>query len=421
MKGNTNQSRRNATADHLRQTVFGLLVIGAATTVSSAGTPTYTVTRLGIPVGADSVVGVRMNNFGEVAGWSQYFGQGEPSLKGWVWTQEVGFTILPPPPGFFDGRSRAMDISDTGIVAGDGGFDIGLAWRYEDGVYEITGDAEGMPIAYLGGINNAGDLAGTAKDSSFITPDFAWLDVNGGGLQTLTPGGGRATDLNDNGQVCGYGAPAVGAFGAYRWDAVNGVQPLGSLGLAHSFASRMNNAGDVVGYALSATGNTKRAWIYTDEQGMQELPNPVPIASTAVAINDLGHVVGISEVSGPDINWLWTGGATVTPFTDLVDTVAENFNFISVADINNAGQILVQVFDNNIPDFRMVILTPISSDLAGDIDGDGDVDAVDQALFVSVLLGDDVDPLHVQRSDLSADGSANGGDVQAFINAILGG
>jgi hypothetical protein len=60
-----------------------------------------------------------MNNLGHVAGWSQYFGQGEPSLRGWVWTPQDGFTVLASPPDMFMGRFRAMDISDTGIVDGD--------------------------------------------------------------------------------------------------------------------------------------------------------------------------------------------------------------------------------------------------------------------------------------------------------------
>jgi len=65
--------------------------------------------------------------------------------------------------------------------------------------------------------------------------------------------------------------------------------------------------------------------------------------------------------------------------------------------------------------------TLLDSVLPGDIDGDGDVDAVDQSLFVSVLLGADIDPLHVNRSDLNADGVANGADVEQFVIALLGG
>jgi hypothetical protein len=58
--------------------------------------------------------------------------------------------------------------------------------------------------------------------------------------------------------------------------------------------------------------------------------------------------------------------------------------------------------------------------LPGDIDGDGDVDEADQALFIQVLLGIDTgDPAHVTRSDLDGSGTADGLDIQLFVNARL--
>ena len=104
-------------------------------TNSLAEAELYTLTNLGLPPGAVSVIGVRMNNAGDVAGWSSF--SEAPFLRGWSWTEEGGFTVLPPPPGFT--RYRAMDISDTGTIVGDGGFDSGLAWRYEDGLFTVIG------------------------------------------------------------------------------------------------------------------------------------------------------------------------------------------------------------------------------------------------------------------------------------------
>lgn len=363
-----------------RATLIGpTLVILAVASSARGQSGNYTVTNLGSPQGAYSALGVRMNNLGQVAGWSSYYGQGEPSLKGWVWTPDEGFTILPPPPGFFDGRSRAMDINDNGVVAGDGGYDIGLAWRYENGIYTATGGVDGLPGAYLGGINNAGDLAGTAKDATITTPDRAWVDVSGGALINLTPGtgGGRATDVNNLCQVCGYSQGLATGFEAFRWDSEGGIQFLGTLGLAYSFANRINDAGDIVGVASSGSGNTNRAWIYTDAAGMQELPAPFLNASTAISINNDGHVVGISERSGPDLNWLWTGGSSTVDIATLFDSAAANVNVLAVKDINDTGQILVQVFDNNVADYRMLILTPPSKSVAGDLDGNGHVDIAD--------------------------------------------
>ena len=123
------------------------------------GSELYTVTNLGIPEGADSAVGVRMNNHGHVAGWSQYFGVGEPSLRGWVWTPESGFIMLPPPPSFFEGRSRAMDINDNGVVEG---LDLGMLlanWSIPPGTPGCGGAAGGCPADLNGdGVVDGVDL-----------------------------------------------------------------------------------------------------------------------------------------------------------------------------------------------------------------------------------------------------------------------
>jgi len=264
--------------------------------------------------------------------------------------------VLPPPPGFT--QYRAMDISDTGTIAGDGGFDSGLAWRYDDGVVTVIGAVDGLFINYLGGVNDAGDVAGTSKDASFGTPDRAFFDINQVELLNLTPDvGGRATDVNNFGEVSGYAT--AGGFAAFRWDEASGLQFLGSLGLAHSFANAINDSGDAVGEALSATGNTSIPWIYTDALGMQQILAPVTQSSAATGINSLGNVVGTTQVTGPDLAWLWTGGGSVSDLNDLFDAVAENITTLAAHDINDAGQILALGFDNNVSEFRTVVLTPL--------------------------------------------------------------
>jgi probable HAF family extracellular repeat protein len=339
-------------------TITATVLMIAAASLSGADSlaeaEPYTLLNLGLPSGAVSVIGVRMNNSGDVAGWSSF--SEAPFLRGWFWTEEGGFTVLPPPPGFT--RYRAMDISGTGVIAGDGGFDSGLAWRYEDGVFTVIGAVDGLIINYLGGVNEAGDIAGTSKDASFSTPDRGFLDINQVELLNLTPDiGGRATDVNNFGEVSGYSMS--GGFGAFRWDQAGGLQFLGSLGLTHSFANAINDSGEVVGEALSATGNTSIPWIYTDGLGMHQIPAPVTQSSAATGINSLGNVVGTTQVTGPDLAWLWTGGESVSDLDDLFDVVAENITTIAAHDITAAGQILALGFDNNVSEFRTVVLTPL--------------------------------------------------------------
>ncbi len=337
----------------------GLLLCGAILlpeAAALAGGDVYAMTNLGAPPNAYITTAVRMNNLGEVAGYSIYISQGEPSIKPWVWTPADGFTILPPPPDMFLGRARAMDISDSGIIAGDGGFDAGIAWRYEDGVYETFGAVGGMPIAYLGAVNEAGDVVGTAKDAQFGTEDEVFLDVNGVGTLHLTPGdlGGRGVDINNAGQICGYSQ----GFEAFLWDEVNGFQFLGTAGLARSFANDMNDLGQVVGYAQSASGNTHNAWIYTPGSGQQVLPT-----RGAAAINNDGHVVGTITCCGPDEPWLWRPGAGTQMIFDLFNYAAAGLSGPKARDINDAGQILLNAYDGNAGGYRPIVLTPIPTGL----------------------------------------------------------
>lgn len=55
----------------------------------------------------------------------------------------------------------------------------------------------------------------------------------------------------------------------------------------------------------------------------------------------------------------------------------------------------------------------------GDVDGDGDVDVVDVALFVDVLIGNESTPIRRWRSDLDSSGVVDGLDIAPFAQAAL--
>lgn len=54
-----------------------------------------------------------------------------------------------------------------------------------------------------------------------------------------------------------------------------------------------------------------------------------------------------------------------------------------------------------------------------DMDNDGDFDAADRTIFVSVLLGLDTDASHIARSDFDGNGTVNGEDVAEYVSATL--
>ncbi len=57
----------------------------------------------------------------------------------------------------------------------------------------------------------------------------------------------------------------------------------------------------------------------------------------------------------------------------------------------------------------------------GDLNGDDAIDAADLELFVAVLLGLDPDECRATAADLDRSGTADGLDIQPFVNALLGG
>lgn len=104
-------------------------------------------------------------------------------------------------------------------------------------------------------------------------------------------------------------------------------------------------------------------------------------------------------------------------------TSKEYVEFLRDANTTNTkGQDLFNLWsaNNRCPPELMETATVNLLPLAGDIDGDWDVDAQDAALFVNVLLGLDATPPYVSRSDLTGNGSADGADVQLFAAALLG-
>lgn len=90
---------------------------------------------------------------------------------------------------------------------------------------------------------------------------------------------------------------------------------------------------------------------------------------------------------------------------------------------NSKGQELYNLWDANgrcppeLMTMASLTLTPVIR--PGDIDGDGDIDADDAALFSEVLVGLETAPLYVERSDLDLSSFADGNDIDEFIAAFL--
>ena len=118
---------------------------------------------------------------------------------------------------------------------------------------------------------------------------------------------------------------------AVLWDGDRIVE-LGTLGGEASYASAINDAGQVVGEADTRT-NGCQAFLWEDGQ-MRALDIGDAISSSASDINAAGHVVGtISRPDGTVRAVLWEGGR----MTDLGTLGGES---AEAAAINDAGQVV---------------------------------------------------------------------------------
>lgn len=57
--------------------------------------------------------------------------------------------------------------------------------------------------------------------------------------------------------------------------------------------------------------------------------------------------------------------------------------------------------------------------LQGDLDDNGNIDADDASIFINVLLGNDLDPLHFSCADTNCNGRVDGRDLQSFTSGWL--
>ena len=243
-------------------------------------------------------------------------------------------------PWLGSGANRGSSINNRGWVAGYSGTATSgrRAVVWQNGVARdlgTLGTAESLrSVVWWLGLNNTGMVVGFSQTdepelrgetwscapflgvSGKICKGFAWEDGQMFPMPTLGGPNSYATAVNNKGQVVGWAetlvedgtctAPQVYQFRALVWEPKKGtkreLRPF--PGDSTSAAVAINQRGDVVGISGDcdiAVGNysARHGVLWTKDDGLIEVPNlGGEIWHTPVAINDSGHVAGFSNPTG---------------------------------------------------------------------------------------------------------------------------
>lgn len=264
----------------------------ALTLVHLARAQSYTITDLGVLAGGSYTEAAGLNQHGAVVGAANSVNS---ATHAFLWTSAGGLRDIGTLGGP-DADSAANGINNSNQVVGysflpNNASARAFLWTNGAGM-ESLGTLGGNNSSAMG-INDVGQVVGSAYTTKNSSTEHAFLWTEAGGMEDLGTLGGnysQAWAINNSGAVVGYSYLAdETTFHAFLWTPAEGMQDLGTLGGNNSFAFAINDKNQVVGYADPPSGHST-AFIWTEGHGMQSIgAGP---GSSVGGINESSQVVG---------------------------------------------------------------------------------------------------------------------------------
>ena len=230
--------------------------------------------------------------------------------------------------------SYANDINNSGQVVGSLQTPNGI-WPFlnNNGTRSMLDSSTGTATS----INNSGRSVGTIStwvNNGVYRGDYDRATILPGmNLGTLGGNYSYASAINDVGQVAGYSTTTPGEVHATLWSG-GATNDLGTLGGTTSIANDINNSGRVVGFSSLAGDSISHAFFYNNVT-MQDIGTLGGSFSNANAISDTNQVVGYSSISGDT-----TQHAFIFINGIMKDLGTLGGNYSLAKDINNSGQVV---------------------------------------------------------------------------------
>ncbi len=181
--------------------------------------------------------------------------------------------------------------------------------------------------------NSAGQAVGWQR----VTPSSRQACVYTPGVGTVnlgTLGGGdddesHARGINESGWVVGFSTIGAGGDDSrpFVYEPGVGMSSLGTLGGTSSYARGINNSGQVTGNSETASGDY-HASIYNPGAGLTDL-GAMGGESSAMAINNVGQVVGYCIVNHRNHAFLWTPGVGMSDLGDLTPMAVSDNGYVA--------------------------------------------------------------------------------------------